>query len=219
MIYPEEFGLPEYFNYDCDLHLKDETATLCGKKLNHDGTRSRVKDTVLGGVICIGADNYAMTSSRSHDNSSHSYIVDYRSNRNLDWALCRIFSTLKLSNVNGSTRLMRYTKEADLPGISGPVKVLAGQGAEFEARLGIGDDLKLDAFPQVKLLGLTTQLPKEAIIPRGAWVVQGDSLCGYVVHCAPGANSRTGYMVPIERAFKEIKVMTEKEPVFEFLGN
>lgn len=216
MLYAEDLGLDGDYNREGDLRLKDETATICGKKLNPKGTRSGVKDTVIGGVLCLGHINYAMTSKRSHDNVSHSHFVTHHSKKNLDWALCQIFVTIKLPNVHGSTRLIHYNKEEDLPEIPGTVKVLAGRGEEFEARLGTGDGWVTDAFPGVKLVGLITQLPNKTIIPRGAWVVKDDSLCGYVVHCEPGGNLRTGYMVPIERAFKEMEHILKVEPVFPF---
>ena len=215
MLYPEVLGLPGNYNFNGNLHAEDETATLCGMKLNHEGIPSGVKDTVIGGIISVGQYAWAMTSKRSHDKASYPYWVKYQSKTNSDWALCDIIHTLEVPNVNGSTRLIHYKKEADLPWIPGTVKVLAGRGEEFEAHLSTGDGWGLGAFRGVKLIGLITQLPKETIIPRGAWVVKDDSLCGYVVHCEPGTNGRVGYMAPIEQAFKEMKkIFKGKEPCF-----
>ena len=213
-----DLGLPQDFNPDGQLHLRDETATLCGMKLNPEGIHSGVKNTVIGGVICVGNKVYAMTSARSHVNTSQSYHVERESRRDLDWCLCYLLAPLEVPNVNGSTRLIRYTEEADLVRITGTVKVLAGRGKEFEARLSVGEGwVPQEIFRYVNFVGLITTLPNETVLPRGAWVVKDDSLCGYVVHCEPGYHgSRVGFMVPIERAFEEMKKILKGEPLFPY---
>ena len=214
LVYPEYLGFPGDFNIKGNLLLTDETATLCGHMLNHEGLHSGVKDTVIGGVIYAGNNAYAMTSARSHEKASCLYQVEHQSKINLDWALLIILRPLELPNVNGSTRLIHYKKDEELPEITGTVKVLAGRGKEFEAHLSMSDDWMLAAFPRVKLVGLITTLPKETTVPRGAWVVQADTVCGYVVHCEPGTNGRVGFMAPIEPALKEMKKRLKGEPLF-----
>ena len=202
---------------DLGLSPRHKISTICGNLLNSAATPSGVKNTVIGGIISINQTFYAMTSGRSLANAQRPYKVQFDSDK-LDWALCEIANTLAVPNIYGSGPLLRYMQEEELEHTEGPVDVLVGFDSSYRAYLSHELGTTLGWFDQnVKVRTFSTSLPKTTKIRTGAWVVKGDSLCGYVVHSEPqevGGNGRLGYMVPIWQAFKEIEAKTGRKVIF-----
>ena len=200
---------------DLELSSKGMPSTLCGTILNTARIRSGVKDTVIGGVICINHSFYAMTSARSLANAQHSYEVQFKSDR-LDWALCEVTDRLAVPNAYDSGPLLRYMQEDELEHTTGPVEVLDGY-SPCKANLIPDGYTTMSRFGHdAKLRPIFTTLHKETIFRTGAWVVKDDALCGYVVHSEPQlkGSSTLGYFIPIWQAFKEIEATTGKKIVF-----
>ena len=202
---------------DLEPSSKQKVSTICGRILNTALTPSGVKDTVIGGVICINQTFYAMTSARSLANASHLYEVQFESDK-LDWALCEVTDKLAVPNTYDSGPLPRYMQEDELEHTTGPVEVLVGFSS-YKAKLVSDGDTTMSGFGHdVRIRAVVTILPKKKnpIIRTGAWPVKGDALCGYVVHSEPQheGSGRLGYFIPIWQAFKEIEAKTGGKIVF-----
>lgn len=202
---------------DLGLSPRHKISTICGNILNTAAAPLGVKNTVIGGIISINQTFYAMTSAHSLANAQRPYKVQFNSDE-LDWALCEVANTLAVPNIYSSSPLLRYMQEEELEHTEGPVDVLVGFDSSYKAKLSRDLGTTLSWFDQdIKMRIVTTTLPRKTIIRTGAWIVKGDSLCGYVVHSEPqevGGNGRVGYMVPIWQAFKEIEAKTGGKVVF-----
>ena len=203
---PQDLGLPHHYR----------ASSICGLILNPGGSASGVKQTVIGGIISIQNILYAMTSANSLANAKHPYTVHFSSQR-LDWALCQITPSLAVPNLNLSHPLLHYMQEEEL--IPGPVRVLGGYGPHegvLNAELGT----TISGFPwDVKMREIVMDASvksKKSKFLMGAWVVQGQTVCGYVVQqgLTPNGKKVSCYMIPMGHAFGEIERMLGQKVVF-----
>ena len=203
LLEPQDLGLPHHY----------KASSICGLILNPGGSASGVKHTVIGGIISIQNIFYAMTSANSLANAKHPYKVHFSSQR-LDWALCQITPSLAVPNRDLSLELLHYTQDEEL--IPGPVRVLGGDGPHtgvLSAELGT----TIGGFDwDVKMREIVMDASVKSKFLIGAWVVQGQTVCGYVVHRGLTANGRkvSCYMIPMGQAFGEIERTLGQKIVF-----
>ena len=203
---PQDLGLPH----------RHKASSTCSLILNPGGSDSGVKQTVIGGIISIQNTLYAMTSANSLVSAKHPYKVHYSSQR-LDWALCQIDPSLAMPNRDLSLPLLHYMQEEEL--MPGPVHILGGYGPH-KGVLSAQLDTTIGGFPwDVKMRTIVMDASvksKKSKFLMGAWVVQGQTVCGYVVHrgLTTDGEKVCCYMISMGQAFGEIERMLGEKIVF-----
>lgn len=199
---PQDLGLSHHF----------KASSICGLILNPGGNTSGVKRTVIGGIISIHNTFYAMTSANAHNNAKHPYKVQYSSQR-LDYALCQVTYSLAEPNcdLGLSLPLLDYAQEKEL--FTGDVNVLGGNGPH---KGWLNDDLDTTISGlDVKVRNIVMDKVVGARFAKGAWVVRGPVVLGYVVHTSPTTDKRMYcHMIPIARAFADIERRFGQKIVF-----
>lgn len=123
-----------------------------------------------------------------------------------DWVVFAIGQTLTLPNLHKSRELLSFIPEPDLT--PGEVSVLCEVDGCYSGFLTLSNASvhTENGAMNVREVLLDSPLPLGS---SGAWIIRGDRTCGYVV-----AITRRGlscFMIPIERAFREIEMVFGKK--------
>ena len=122
-----------------------------------------------------------------------------------DWALFKVPYSCVLPNMNALSELQSVIPETEL--VYGDVSILCGADAHCNGLL-------MQTYTSL-YMGTTTMEVREILLDvplvvgaSGAWVVRGAMVCGYVV--AVTKMRFSCFMVPMERAFKDIEAVFGK---------
>ncbi|KAL2040354.1 hypothetical protein N7G274_006797 [Stereocaulon virgatum] len=117
-----------------------------------------------------------------------------------DWALFKVPYSCVLPNMNALSELQSIIPETEL--VYGDVSILCGADAHYNGLL-------TQTYTSL-YMGTTTIEVREVLLnvplvvgASGAWVVRGAKVCGYVI--AVTSKKLSCFMVPMERAFKDIE--------------
>ena len=123
-----------------------------------------------------------------------------------DWVVFEVGHTLVLPNLHGTRDLLSVTPESQL--ITGDVWVLCGVDGDYKGLLTSSNASvhTQNGAMSVREVLLDSPLPLGS---SGAWVIRDERICGYVVASTWGGLSC--FMVPMERAFREIELVSGKK--------